>query len=123
MKKKVYVAFTADILHKGHFNILNKAASLGETTIGLLTDKVIGDYKQIPFLNYPQREIIVKNLKMVKNVVPQHTLDYRPNLKKIKPDFVVHGDDWKKSILKNKRSYEGEKYISSISEILKHSLI
>jgi phosphoenolpyruvate phosphomutase len=93
MKKKVYTALTADILHKGHFNILNKAASLGEITVGLLTDKAIGIYKQIPFLNYLQREVILKNLKMVKNVIPQHTLDYRPNLRKIKPHFVVHGDD------------------------------
>ena len=114
MKKKVYVAFTADILHKGHFNVLNKAASLGETTVGLLTDKAIGAYKQIPFLNYSQREIIVKNLKMVKNVVPQHTLDYRPNLRKIKPDFVVHGDDWKKGILKKTR-------LQVISELRKWS--
>ena len=114
MKKKVYIAFTADILHKGHFNVLNKAASLGETTVGLLTDKAIGAYKQIPFLNYSQREIIVKNLKMVKNVVPQHTLDYRPNLRKIKPDFVVHGDDWKKGILKKTR-------LQVISELRKWS--
>ena len=99
MKKKVYVAFTADILHRGHFNILNKAATLGETTVGLLTDKAIIAYKQIPFLDYSQREIIVKNLKMVKKVIPQHTLDYRPNLRKIRPDFVVHGNDWRKGIL------------------------
>ncbi len=93
MKKKIYVALSADMLHKGHFNILNKAASLGEITVGLLTDKAIGIYKQIPFLNYSQREVILKNLKMVKNVIPQHTLDYRSNLRKIKPHFVVHGDD------------------------------
>jgi phosphoenolpyruvate phosphomutase len=114
MKKKIYVAFTADILHKGHFNVLNKAASLSETTVGLLTDKAIGAYKQIPFLNYSQREMIVKNLKMVKNVIPQHTLDYRPNLRKIKPDFVVHGDDWKKGILKKTR-------LQVISELRKWS--
>ena len=104
MKKKVYVAFTADILHRGHINILNKAATLGETTVGLLTDKAISSYKQIPFLNYAQREIIVKNLKMVKKVIPQHTLDYKNNLRKIKPHFVVHGDDWRRGILKNTRS-------------------
>ena len=114
MKKKIYVALSADMLHKGHFNILNKAASLGEITVGLLTDKAIGVYKQIPFLNYSQREIILKNLKMVKNVVPQHTLDYRPNLRKIKPDFVVHGDDWKKGILKKTR-------LQVISELRKWS--
>ena len=103
MKKKVYVAFTADILHRGHFNVLNKAAALGEITVGLLTDKAISAYKQIPFLDYSQREIIVKNLKMVKKVIPQHTLDYRPNLRKIRPDFVVHGNDWRKGILKKTR--------------------
>ena len=31
----------------------------------------------------------------IKNIVPQNTLDYTKNLQKIKPDFVVHGDDWK----------------------------
>jgi len=81
--KKVYVVLAADILHKGHINILNKAASLGEITVGLLTDKAIASYKKIPFLNYSQREIILKNLIMVKNVIPQQTLDHRPNLRKI----------------------------------------
>ena len=116
MKKKIYVALSADMLHKGHFNILNKAASLGEITVGLLTDKAIGIYKQIPFLNYSQREVILKNLKMVKNVIPQHTLDYRSNLRKIKPHFVVHGDDWKKGmgILKKTR-------LQVISELKKWS--
>ncbi len=103
MKKKVYLAFTAEILNRGHINILNKASKFGEITIGLLTDKAISSYKKIPYLNYKQREIIIKNLKMVKKVVPQNTLDYRPNLKKYKPDYVVHGDDWKKGILKNTR--------------------
>ena len=37
---------------------------------------------------------------MVKKVIPQTTMDYRENLKLIKPNFVVHGDDWKKGILK-----------------------
>ena len=101
--KKVYVVLAADILHEGHINILNKAASLGEITVGLLTDKAIASYKKIPFLNYSQREIILKNLIMVKNVIPQQTLDHRPNLRKIKPDFIVHGDDWKKGILKKTR--------------------
>ena len=90
--KKVYVVLAADILHEGHINILNKAASLGEITVGLLTDKAITSYKQIPLLNYSQREIILKNLIMVKNVIPQQILDHRPNLRKIKPDFIVHGN-------------------------------
>ena len=104
MKKKVYVGLSADILHKGHINILKLASKYGEVTVGLLTDNAISSYKKIPYLNYEQRETVIKNIKFVKNVIPQQTLDYVNNLKKIKPDFVVHGDDWKKGIQKTTRS-------------------
>ena len=105
MKKKiVYVCMSADILHAGHINILEKASSLGNVVVGLMTDQAISYYKKIPFLNYYQREIVLRNLNMVHEVVPQNTMDYRPNLRKIKPDYVVHGDDWKNGVLKENRS-------------------
>ena len=104
MKKKVYVSLSADILHKGHINILKKASKLGEVTVGLMTDQAISFYKKIPFLNYSQREIVLKNLNMVKEVIPQKTMDYTPNLRKIKPDYVVHGDDWKMGVLRESRT-------------------
>ena len=103
-KKIVYVGLSADILHEGHINILRIANKLGQVIVGLLTDKAIASYKNIPTLNYKQREIILKNIKLVKKVIPQTTLDYRPNLKLVKPNFVVHGDDWKTGIQKKTRS-------------------
>ena len=66
----------------------------------MLTDKAIAEYKKLPLLNYNQRRQVVKSLKYVKGVIPQETMDYTPNLKKLRPDFVVHGDDWKKGCLK-----------------------
>jgi len=95
---------SADIIHPGHLNILNEAAKLGEVTVGLLTDKAIASYKRLPYLNYDQRKIILENLKSVSNVIAQNTLDYRPNLKELKPDFVVHGDDWKEGVQQTTRS-------------------
>ena len=106
MKKKnkiVYCGLAADVLHEGHINILKRVSKLGDLTVGLLTDNAIASYKNLPHLNYKQREIVLKNIKFVKNVIPQNTLDYTKNLIKIKPDFVVHGDDWKKGIQKNIR--------------------
>lgn len=106
MKKKnkvVYCGLAADILHEGHINILKRASKFGDLTVGLLTDNAIASYKNLPHLNFKQREIVLKNIKFVKNVIPQDTLDYSKNLIKIKPDFVVHGDDWKKGIQKNVR--------------------
>ena len=102
MKKKnlVYVGLSADILHEGHINILKTANKLGEVTVGLLTDKAIASYKKIPHLSYKQREIVLKNMKYVKKVIPQNTLDYRSNLNLLKPKYVVHGDDWQTGIQK-----------------------
>jgi phosphoenolpyruvate phosphomutase / 2-hydroxyethylphosphonate cytidylyltransferase len=103
IKKKVYVGLAVDIVHEGHINILKIANSYGEVTVGLLTDEAIASYKNIPHLNYKRRKIIIQNIKYVKKVIPQNTLDYVPNLILIKPDFVVHGDDWKKGVQKKTR--------------------
>ena len=101
--KKVYIGMSADIIHPGHLNILNKGYELGEVTVGVLTDEAIASYKRLPYMNYEQRAEIVSNLKQVSKVVPQKTLDYSSNLIDLKPDFVVHGDDWKEGIQKPTR--------------------
>ena len=98
MIRKVYVGMSADLVHPGHMNILKTAAEYGDVTVGLLTDKAIASYKRIPYMSYEQRKAVIENIKYVKNVIPQETLDYRPNLEKIKPDFVVHGNDWKEGV-------------------------
>ena len=102
-KKLVYVGLSADILHKGHINILRTASSYGEVCVGLLTDKAIASYKKIPYLDYEKRKVVVENIKFVKKVIPQKTLDYKDNLMLIKPDYVVHGDDWKTGVQKETR--------------------
>ena len=95
-KKIVYVPLAADILHVGHLNILNTASKYGQVVVGLLTDKAIAEYKNIPLLSFDDRYKIIQNLKVVKNIVVQDTWDYSKILNKLKPNFFVHGDDWKK---------------------------
>ena len=101
---KIYIGMSADLLHPGHLNIINKARNLleqnggGELIIGLLTDRAITSYKRLPYMNWEQRKIVVENVKGVTQVIPQETLDYVPNLLKIKPDYVLHGDDWKTGV-------------------------
>jgi phosphoenolpyruvate mutase len=91
----VYIAMSADLIHPGHINIINAGKELGEVTIGLLTDEAIASYKRLPHMSYDQRFTVISQLNGVSNVVPQETLDYVPNLRTLRPDFVVHGDDWK----------------------------
>lgn len=97
-KKTVYVGMSADMIHPGHLNIIHEACKLGSVTVGVLTDAAIASYKRLPYLTYEQRAEIVNNIKGVDRVVPQTTLDYVPNLRKLKPDYVVHGDDWKEGV-------------------------
>ena len=105
MKKNniVYVGLSADILHEGHINILKIASSYGDVVVGLLTDQAITSYKKIPYLNFKQRKVVLENLRYVKKVIPQKTLDYVHNLNIVRPNYVVHGDDWKKGIQKKTR--------------------
>ncbi len=112
MAKQVYVAMCADLIHPGHLNVINHARDLGEVTIGLLSDEAVASFHRLPFLIYEQRKIIVENIKGVSKVVEQSTLDYTENLRKLKPDIVVHGDDWQEGPQKQIR----EKVIEVLKE-------
>lgn len=103
-KKIVYVAMSIDLVHPGHLNIINEASKLGEVIIGLLTDKAIASFKRVPIMEYKDRFKVVSALKNVSKVMPQNTHDYRPNLRKIKPAYVIHGDDWKSGVQKKIRT-------------------
>ena len=135
-KKIVYVGMAADVLHEGHINILKTANKLGDVVVGLLTDEAIASYKNIPYLDFKRRKVIIQNIKFVKKVIPQNTLDYVPNLNLIKPNFVVHGDDWKygvqkktrKKVIKVLKKWSGKliepKYTKNISStIIKNKIL
>ena len=110
--KTVYVAMSADLIHPGHLNILEEAYRLGDVTVGLLTDKAIASYKRLPFMSFSQRKEVMQSIKYVQEVIPQETLDYTDNLKRIRPDYVVHGDDWTTGVQQKVR----KKVLDTISD-------
>jgi len=103
-KKIVYVPMAVDLVHEGHINIINEARKLGDVIVGLMTDKAITEYKRLPLLTYEQRKRVIENIKGVKEVIPQETHDYVHNLRGLKPDYIVHGDDWKTGVQKEARA-------------------
>ena len=92
--KQVYICFSTDIIHNGHLSILKKAAELGTVTVGILTDEVVASYKHYPLIPLDERIAMFDSLKYVSRVVVQETLDYTDVLLRLRPDIVVHGDDW-----------------------------
>lgn len=99
MSKTVYLGITGDIIHPGIINIINEGAKRGELIVGLLTDSAIVSHKRLPYLTYEQRKAVVESIKGVSRVVPQEAWSYVPNLIKYKPDYMIHGDDWKSNYL------------------------
>ena len=90
----VYVGMSADILHKGHLLLIQRASELGKVVVGVITDEAISAYRQPPLLTFTERLDAVTSLANVGEVIPQDSLDSTENLRKVRPDFVVHGDDW-----------------------------
>ncbi len=96
--RTVYMSFSTDVIHSGHMTILKKASYLGKLTVGVLSDTAVASYKRFPLVPFEERRELLKNIQSVCQVVEQRELSYRENLLKLKPDYVVHGDDWRQGV-------------------------
>lgn len=110
--RTVYMCFSTDMIHSGHIAIIKKAQKLGKLTIGVLSDEAVASYKRFPLVSFEDRKTLVENIAGVDRVIEQKQLSYADVLREIKPDFVVHGDDWKEGFQKTIR----DEVISVLSE-------
>lgn len=98
--KTVYICFSTDIIHGGHINIIDEARKYGQLIVGVLSDEAVSSYKRFPLLSYDERARIISHMQGVDKVVKQEKLSYADNLRTFKPDYVIHGDDWKEGFQK-----------------------
>ncbi|ADU21855.1 phosphoenolpyruvate mutase [Ruminococcus albus] len=110
--RNVYMCFSTDIIHNGHISIIKKAAELGRLTVGVLSDEAVAGYKRFPLLPFEERRTMFENISGVDCVVGQQELSYRENIMRLRPDIVVHGDDWRTGVQKPIR----EETISLLAE-------
>ena len=102
--KKAFISFSTDIIHGGHIRIIQEAAKMGELTAGVLSDQAVATFKRFPLLTTSERMEIIQNIVGVKHVVKQETLLGEDILRALKPDYVVHGDDWQTGSLSSLRT-------------------
>lgn len=93
-ERTVYMCFSTEYIHSGHVEIIKKARRLGRLIIGILSDEAVSSYKRYPLIPFEERKALFENMAGVERVVTQNTLSYAENLRELKPDFVVHGNDW-----------------------------
>ena len=94
MAKKVYTCFCTPIIHKGHLNIINEARKLGDVTVGVLSDEAMIRYNRFPTCTFEERLTAAKALEGVSNIVVQKDMMYDDILAELRPDYVIHGDNW-----------------------------
>lgn len=92
--KKVYVCFSTDIIHEGHLNIVKEAKKLGTVIGGVLSDEAMVKFDRFPMLSFEERKKLIENIPDISEIVVQKEVMYNDVLDEIRPDYVVHGDNW-----------------------------
>lgn len=93
--RKVYIALSTDVIHEGHLNVLREAQKYGEVIAGVYTDQALVRFDRFPTIPFEKRLQMIQALPEVSETVLQNEVSYRPNLLKYRPDYVIHGDNWK----------------------------
>lgn len=118
--KKVYTCFCTDVIHKGHLNIIEQAKKYGEVIIGILSDEAMIRYNRFPVLTQQERKDMVQNIEGICKVVVQREIMYNNIMAELKPDYVIHGDNWKngpESIIRENVISNLEKYGGKLIEV------
>ncbi len=114
--KKVYTCFCTDVIHEGHLNILREAGKYGQVTVGILSDAAMIKFNRFPTITMDERARIVQETGLVDSVVIQNEIMYDKVFADLRPDYVIHGDNWREgperairqNVLDNMRKYGGE---------------
>lgn len=97
--KKVYTCFCTDVIHEGHLNIIKEAKKYGEVIVGVLSDEAMVKFDKFPTVTFQERIEMVKAIPGVSKVVIQKEIMYDEIVSEIKPDYIIHGDNWQKAPL------------------------
>lgn len=113
---RVYTCFCTDVIHEGHLNILREASRYGEVYVGILTDRAMVRFNRFPTRSMEERMELVRETGLAAHVCIQDQIMYDQVFATWKPDFIIHGDNWKEgperiirdNVLKNLQRYGGE---------------
>ncbi len=92
--KVVYTCFCTDVIHEGHINIVTQARQYGKVVVGVLTDAAMIRFNRFPTLDFEGRMRLAEKLEGVDEVIVQEDMMYDKVIDSIRPDYVIHGDNW-----------------------------
>ncbi len=95
--KTGYTAGVFDVFHIGHLNLIRNAKEYCDKLIvGVNSDELVMSYKnKYPIEMLEERMEVVRAIRYVDEVVPNHTLDKVEAYNLLHFDAIFIGDDWK----------------------------
>lgn len=118
--KTVYTCFCTDVIHEGHLNIINEAKKYGDVIVGALSDEALIKYNRFPTVPIDERVELYKSIPGVSRVVVQDRMHYDDIVKELRPDYVIHGDNWREgpeSVLRAQLIETLKKYGGELIEV------
>ena len=114
--KVVYTCFCTDEIHEGHLNIIKCASTYGRVVVGILCDYQMIRYNRFPTISFDKRIEMVRKIDGVSEVIVQNEIMYDEIIEKLRPDYVIHGDNWckgpesviRENVIKNLQKYGGK---------------
>ena len=114
--KTVYTCFCTDVIHEGHINIIENAKKYGRVVVGALCDKELIRFNKFPTTTLEERIKLYEGIEGVDEVIVQNDAMYNDVIASVKPDYVIHGDNWKEgpessirnNVVKKLAEYGGE---------------
>lgn len=103
--KTAYTCFSTDVIHEGHLNIIKEAGKYGRVVVGCLSDRASIRYNRFPTVPENERMALYKSVEGVDEVILQNDMLYDDVIAAIKPDYVVHGDNWVQGVESAIRSH------------------
>jgi cytidyltransferase-like protein len=95
--KKVFVSGCFDMLHSGHIEFLERAASYGEVYVAIGSDQTIRELKgREPVNSQDERQYMIQALKHVKHCLISRgsgVLDFAAELNQVAPDILIVNED------------------------------
>ncbi len=102
--KIVYTCFTTDVIHEGHLNIIREAQKYGRLIVGCMSDTAKIRFNKFPTKSLEERMQLYRSLQGVSEVVVQNDMMYKDVIESVRPDYIIHGDNWKEGALAHMRS-------------------
>ena len=91
----VYTCFCCDKIHDGHLNIIREARKYGDVIIGVLCDSERVRYNRFPTIPIEDRISMCEAIDGVSKVIVQDKIMYDNVISELKPQYIIHGDNWK----------------------------